>query len=79
MPMAYTCDLISGNMRREYLSTGSITLPYVEPIERERDDFMSRDWDARDGLSDEEVRMNAEYDLLHYLDTLDDFDEGEML
>lgn len=70
MPMVYTCDVISGDMRREYLETGAITLPYIEPPERTRDDFMSRDWDAKDAF-----RGDSEDELLDYLNWLDENEE----
>lgn len=72
MPMAYTCNLLSSSMKSEYLQHGSITIPNVVPPEKPRDDYMSRDWDARDGL-----RKETDDELLDYLNFLDECDEDE--
>jgi hypothetical protein len=73
-PLQYTAALLSGELQREYAETGAITLPYVEPIERLRDDYLSRDWDAKDfhnGDADEELE-----NYLNWLDLQDEDDEG---
>lgn len=72
-PLCFTADLLPGDLRSEYLQTGAISLPYVEPLERPRDDFMSRDWDARDGKSN----LDPADELMDYLDWLDSTDEED--
>ena len=70
-PLRFTADLLPVDMRNEYHQTGSITMPYVEPPERPRSDFMSRDWDRGD------FRRKSDDELMDYLDWLDTQDENE--